>query len=384
VSRADPAEAPARDVPAREVAAHLRAAIVRALNAVPVIAGPLKALRAALSLPARLLRELVFVARSIGRLRGVSMLVVSGGGQLGDYFGGVWGYPYYIFRWTILARMTGAKVVFLSVGAGPIRSRASGLLFRAALSLASYRSFRDEGSRQLVEETTGIRDNNRLVPDLVLGLDGAALPAAPISGSSLTIAINPIPYFDVRYWAESVATTYERHVTTIAEFAAWVLKAGHRVVLFPTQLNADPPVIEDVKRLLPPLSVWEQARLLDRPVRDFESLLGVLTSADVVVTGRYHGQILALVSGKPVIGLAYNDKTPDLLRGVGQEPYALDIATTDLPTLTERFERLLDEVESVRAVISRRLSDHRRLIEAQYDMLFGTRAAPQLPALSRL
>ena len=50
-----------------------------------------------------------------------------------------------------MARARGAKIAFVSVGAGPISSSLSKLLFRWSLSLASYRSFRDEGSRKLIE-----------------------------------------------------------------------------------------------------------------------------------------------------------------------------------------------------------------------------------------
>ena len=42
---------------------------------------------------------------------------------------------------------------------------------------------------------------------------------------------------------------------TLAAFATWLIERGHRVLLFPTQMKADPPVIKDtvalVKEYLP-------------------------------------------------------------------------------------------------------------------------------------
>jgi polysaccharide pyruvyl transferase WcaK-like protein len=363
-------QAPPGDVRHR-IAAGLRDTLVARLKTIPLIRLPLKGLRAVLSSSVGLLRELVFVVRSARRLRGFSMLVVAGGGQLGDYFGGISGYPYYILRWAVLARAVGARIVFLSVGAGPIASPVSGLFFRAALSLALYRSFRDQASRQLVEEI-GVRDDNHVIPDVVLGLSppvGWRTSSTPRSG--LTVAINPLPYFDHRYWTESNASIYHHHVITVAAFATWLLENGHRVVLFPTQLNADPPVIDDVRRLLRALPPGQRARLIDRSVGSLESLLAVISSADVVVAGRYHGQVLGLVFRKPVIGLAYDRKTRELLHDIGLEYFALDIVTADSALLRERFRRLVGELDDVRAVIDRGVSDHRRIIETQYDMLFG-------------
>jgi polysaccharide pyruvyl transferase WcaK-like protein len=360
----------------RTLATSARAAAVARLRAIPVIYPLLRGLRGILHSPVRLLGELAFLFRSARHLRGLSMLVVAGGGQLGDYFGGIWGYPYHIFQWAILARATGSRVAFLSVGAGPIVSPVSRLMFRSALSLGSYRSFRDHASRQVIEEI-GAGGDNRVVPDVVLGVSGVNGHAAGSMRSAvLTIAINPIPYCDSRYWAKADADVYDHHVRTIAAFAAGLLEAGHRVVFFPTQLKADPPVIEDVRRIMASLPPDQNARVLDRPVRDFESLLSVISSADIVVTGRYHGQILSLVSRKPVIGLAYDVKTRELFRDFGLEPYAVDIAAADLAALQARFDRVVHELDEVEALIDRRLGEHQQALELQFDLLFGRRSEP--------
>ena len=49
-------------------------------------------------------------------LKNVDILIISGGGQLQDIWGGPWGHPYAMLKWTFLARLRGAKPIFLSVG----------------------------------------------------------------------------------------------------------------------------------------------------------------------------------------------------------------------------------------------------------------------------
>ena len=93
------------------------------------------AARAWLVAPFRLLREPAHVGRSLQRLRGATVLVVAGGGQLDDVFGGPFGHPYALWRWARLARAVGSRFAVVSVGTGTLGSL-SRLLVLGALRLA--------------------------------------------------------------------------------------------------------------------------------------------------------------------------------------------------------------------------------------------------------
>ena len=87
--------------------------------------------------------------RAFRMLKGSTMLIVPGTGLLTDAYGLLgWG-PYNIMKWSVAARLRGCKVLFVSVGAGPLYSRAGRLFVKSALALADYRSFRDRSSVQL-------------------------------------------------------------------------------------------------------------------------------------------------------------------------------------------------------------------------------------------
>jgi polysaccharide pyruvyl transferase WcaK-like protein len=71
------------------------------------------------------------------------MLVVPGTGLLTDAYGLLsWG-PYNMFKWSLAAKLRCCKLVFVSVGAGPIYSALGRWLVKSALSLADFRSYRD-------------------------------------------------------------------------------------------------------------------------------------------------------------------------------------------------------------------------------------------------
>ena len=116
-----------------------------------------------------LAQECLHILRSYRVLRSVDMLVIAGGGQLDEEWGGSWAHPYALMKWAVLARAAGTSVVFLSVGGCRAESRFTKLFLRIALSLACYRSYRDEGSRQLALAITPSADGP-VVPDLAFSL----------------------------------------------------------------------------------------------------------------------------------------------------------------------------------------------------------------------
>src|SRR5690606_39210187 len=116
-------------------------------------------------------REIEHVRGAVALLKKVDTLVVSGGGQLDDYWGGPWGHPYALAKWTLLARLMRRRVVVLSVGFGTLESRMSRLLTRIALRWAHYRSYRDEGSRRLMRAAVfRPADADPVLPDLAFSL----------------------------------------------------------------------------------------------------------------------------------------------------------------------------------------------------------------------
>ena len=103
-------------------------------------------------------------------------LVVPGTGLLTDsntlfYWG-----PYDLFRWSIAARLCRCKILFVSVGAGPLESRKGRFFVKTALSLADFRSYRDESSLRYLEGISFPAGNDPVYPDLAFSLPQNLVP----------------------------------------------------------------------------------------------------------------------------------------------------------------------------------------------------------------
>ena len=89
------------------------------------------------------LRWLMRAWRLMGTLDAV---IVAGGGQIDDEWGGAWGHPCSLLCWAMLSQLRGKRFLVLSVGFCKVGSARSRSFLRRALNGAAYLSCRDEGS----------------------------------------------------------------------------------------------------------------------------------------------------------------------------------------------------------------------------------------------
>ncbi len=314
--------------------------------------------------------ELVFLRQCYRNLKGCNLLIIAGSQQLNDYFGGPWTHPYTLLKWSVIARLTRTKVVFLSGGAGPLTSPLSRLFVKFALSLASYHSYRDDSSAMFAEKL-GVKGENLFCPDLAYSLRIPKPTARAEPSSRPIVGINPVPFFDGRYWPEHDPVVYESYVGKLASFAAWLLQRGYQVVLFPTQLRADPLVMRDIRGWLrkngPP---GVNGDIGERFARTFEELISDMSQMDFVIATRYHGVVFSYLLNKPVLGIAYHKKTEELMAKMGQGDCALDIQHLDLDGLIARFTAIETRSAAVRKEIEERIRICRQQLDAQYDRVF--------------
>jgi hypothetical protein len=159
----------------------------------------------------KVLRVLRHRREVAARLTGFDHVVVSGGGQLDEFWGGAFGHPYTLYRFAGAARRAGARLDILSVGTGTLATRLGRRFVRRALEAASYRSFRDARSRELAGPA-GAAAGDPIVPDLAYGLPVAWLEPAPRAraGSASRRCATPTPGCGRSRTPRATRTTWPR------------------------------------------------------------------------------------------------------------------------------------------------------------------------------
>jgi polysaccharide pyruvyl transferase WcaK-like protein len=318
-----------------------------------------------------IIAELKFLIRSYKNVKGTDLFIVAGSQQLIDYVGGPWEHSYNVFKWVLLAKTTRAKIVFLSVGAGPVRSSLGKFFVKKSLALASYRSYRDETSRKLVQGL-GISGEDGVCPDLAYSLRvSVASSSTRDDEDQPVVGINPVPFLDGQYWEGANAREYAEYIAKLASFALWVIQRGYRILFFPTQLRLDPPVIADIKNAMQATANGHvERRIVDRPIISFDDLVSAISTTCIVVATRFHGIVIPYLLNTPVVGIAYQKKTVDLMGQMGQSDYVVDIKSFDADSLKTRFVLLESRSTTVRDEIKRKNSLFRHALQDQYDQVF--------------
>ena len=153
------------------------------INAVPIRAAVVKP-RTLRNSAARLARKLIVGVPSelyrwlkgFKTLWGTDALIVPGTGLLTDaYTFFYWG-PCDMFRWSVTAKLCGCKLLFVSVGAGPIYSHIGRFCVKTALTLADFRSYRDASTVQYLKSIGFPADRDSILsrPGLQFARDGGA------------------------------------------------------------------------------------------------------------------------------------------------------------------------------------------------------------------
>lgn len=321
-----------------------------------------------------MVREAAFLLGSLRAMLDVDVLVISGGGQLDDVWGGAGAHPFALFKWTLLARLAGAKVYFMSVGAGPIYSKKSEWLLKRALRRASYRSFRDEDSRALVQNQLGIPDPGVVVPDLAHTRFDPCDARFDHGEEVETLAIAPLPHVDPRMapYPGPDPKRYNAYVEKLAEFVDRILtKRSCKVLFYVGEIHQDVPVIEDVLNLLEKRGWDRGSPRLSRPrICEVDELGEALKEAQLFVASRFHSVLLPLAMCRPVVALSYHPKVTNLMRDMGQAEFCLDIDAFTVEELESRVEKLWSSRAAVRAVLEQKSAHYRASLGEQYDRLF--------------
>jgi polysaccharide pyruvyl transferase WcaK-like protein len=307
-------------------------------------------------------------------LKETEVLIVPGTGLLTDAFGQVsWG-AYALLKWSIVARMRCARLFFVSVGAGPLYTRSSRLLVKAALSLAHFRSYRDPETLEYLR-SIGLRtDRDYVYPDLAFSIpktracDGAPPRKRRVVGIGLMQYAGRLSAECPR---EATETTY---LDVLAEFVEWVLSANYDIRLLIGDV-CDRPVIEAFKALLKKRSLWDSERIIDADISSVQDLLSLIAATDVVVATRFHNVLFALLLNKPVVSISFHQKCTSLMVQMGLSEYCQDIHQLEIGKLIDQFCSLEQNAPAVKASIERKAEEFRRALDEQYEVIFGNMLA---------
>ena len=309
---------------------------------------------------------------AIKGLMGTHMLIMTGTGMLSDSGIGPFGLHYDILRWSVVAKLCRCKLLFVSVGAGPLGHPVARFFVKTALRMADYRSYRDNFSKEYLKSIGFDASADAVYPDLAFSLPEGMLPDHQDDGDNRPpIGVGLITHYVQRSLSDDVEQIYREYTTKMASFISWLVEHNRTVRLLIGDVMYDSRVRTDIRTLLEQTGLsYEKSNIIDEPTGSFEELLSQLATTKVVVASRFHNLLLALMLGKPALAISFHEKDDSLMTAMGLQEFCQDIANLDVSALIEQFIRLEENADRLCQEIRLKTKGYRRELDKQYRCIF--------------
>jgi polysaccharide pyruvyl transferase WcaK-like protein len=299
-------------------------------------------------------------------VHGLDGLVIAGGGQFDDEWGGPWGHPYAMYKWVRLAHKAHVPVYFAGVGVCEINSFLTRFFLRGALARADRVSLRDEGSLEILRRL-GISRELISCPDLAFGLpvgDSNQQFDRVTSALHTTIGLSPIIFSRPGSWPTAKTTLFDRYWREFTSFSVSLLDAGYSLRLFVTD-SGDYRLAKKLHDQLTDAG-YDEKRIQLFPLLKLEELIALMRTCDAVIASRLHGVLLSHLSGVPALGISYHRKVSAHMEDIGQERFSLDFRTFTASEALEALKRLLAERSAVISDITNACIEKNKDIEREF------------------
>ncbi len=299
----------------------------------------------------------------------MNMLIIPGTGLLTDAYGlRGWG-PYNMFRWSLIAKVWGCKLVLVSVGAGPIDGAVGRFFVKSILALADFRTYRDSSSKQYLEGIGCDVGDDRVYPDLVFSLRGLPTPQPGSNRSGRTVVGLGLMNLPENYGTAS-RDANQAYLENLMSFVRWLLEHKYDVRFFIGDLG-DADLTRKFKiELRKWISADDEGQVIYEPVYSVEDLLIQISKTDIVVATRFHNVLSALLCNKPVISISFHPKCDSLMSGMGLSTYCLDVNNLTDDILIDKFRDLDRNADTIKGLIRAKVREFDDALEEQYRCIF--------------
>ncbi|WP_274425397.1 polysaccharide pyruvyl transferase family protein [Chelativorans sp. YIM 93263] len=313
------------------------------------------------------LRRALTLAHSFRQMRGVDALIVPGTGFLDDYQERPFGWPFMIFRWSLAARLSGAKLAFVSIGAGPITHPVSRWFMKQSARMCHYRSYRDTLSKQFMQRIGCDVENDPVFPDLAFKLPN---PAATYQPGPRKIAVG-LGVMNYSGWVRGSQghAVHCNYLGKLTAFARWLLEQDYEIRLLTGDKGDESAVKEVYRRLSIAIPDRVRSLVVFEPTQSLGELMRQISMMDIVVGSRFHNVVGALKLHKPVVSLSYASKNEALLSDIGLHGFSQHVEHFDLEILKRQFIRALANRSEIKEQIANGVTRYTSALAEQDSLL---------------
>jgi polysaccharide pyruvyl transferase WcaK-like protein len=295
-----------------------------------------------------------------------------------------WNTPYGLFLLAASGRLFRTKVAMVCVGAAPMNKRATRTLSNWGARLASYRSYRDEGSREAMRHR-GIEGDEPVFPDLAFSLPTPVVVDGHGKGDWSTIGVGVMSYFGSNDQRDRAQDIYRHYVEGMTEIVCRLVDDARRVRLYIGDANGSDEttageILTAVRELRPDV---DESWVVVDPATTLNEVMESMEPLGAIIATRFHNVVAALKLAKPTIAIGYSRKHYDLMADAGLAEFSHSVESIDPGVVLEQLHDMERRSVSLRQSQCSRIPKWAEELERQFDeldeVLFGLDPVPRAP-----
>ena len=251
----------------------------------------------------------------------------------------------------------GKPLVLFTQSLGPFQEPQNRKNMKAIADAALLVLLRDVKSQEHLREIGVAHDRVEVVSDSVFALANPSWLTAPpkrVGPRRLRVAVS------VRRWTHfdgrDRATGTERYEAAVAGAVAALVRQKDAEVVFLSTCQGVPEYLYDdslvADRICERLdSDVKRAVRVDHEFHSPSALMAALRDFDFAISTRMHMAILGLCAGLPVLPIAYEFKTSELYKALGQDEWVTDISTIEREAFIALSLRFADRIAEFRETV---------------------------------
>jgi polysaccharide pyruvyl transferase WcaK-like protein len=313
--------------------------------------------------------RLMLLVSSLFSFDKADLMIIPGTGILDDFQEKWFGWPFVVFCWCLVARLRNTRIAFVSIGAGPMKSRLSRWFLRSAAQMASYRSYRDDFSLNYMKMIGVDVSRDHRYPDIAFDLPVPVPHRQSPAGGSMRIGVGVMDYRGWRHNDPEAARIYKTYIHKLSRLVSWLIGEGHRITLLMGDVT-DRVACADLMFLLTEMLSEDKLSRIDiSSAATLRDIMQQMAAIDLAVVSRYHGVVCSLKLGIPTISIGYARKFSDLMNDFDQEKFARHIDTFEVEEVIELVKEILAGAGAVRERIAHANDRFNRQLSEQEALL---------------
>jgi chemotaxis methyl-accepting protein methylase len=174
-------------------------------------------------------------------------------------------------------------------------------------------------------------------------------------------------------------------VGRLGALGALLVKQGYTLKLFCSDIRNDPPVVEELGRILreDELGRSDAAGSIQRVHQwTTEELLTNMASMEFVITSRFETIVFAQILNIPVLAISGQPEVKALMNHLELGEFCVDSEEGDLDGLAAKFSSLVNRRNELKRLMAEKLASDKRGLAIRFDKLFPPELG-QVASLSR-